>query len=70
MRGVEREISEKLSQDPRVMSLLLFEPRLCTLHELQTIYSLKDFYDFIEIVDVQTELKEEARKQRELNQNK
>lgn len=67
MSRVEREISEKFSQDPRVMTLLLFEPQLCTLHELQTKYSLTDFYDLLEIVDVQRELKEEARKNQDNN---
>jgi len=47
------------------MTLLTFQPQLCTLHELQTVYSLTDFYDLLEIVDVQIELKEEARKKQE-----
>ena len=53
---------DTFSQDSRVMSLLLFEPRLCTLHELQTLYSLKDFYDMLEIVDVQRASKDESRR--------
>jgi len=45
------------------MNLLLFEPKLCSLYELQTIYSLKDFYDMLEIVDVRRELQEEHRRE-------
>jgi hypothetical protein len=52
------------------MSLLLFEPTLCTLQELQDTYSLKDFHDLLEIVDVQRAFKEEAQKQREKENNK
>lgn len=47
------------------MTLLLFQPSLCTLHELQTTYSVEDFYDMLEIVDVQRALQEEARKQQD-----
>lgn len=41
------------------MRLLMHEPRLCTLHELQTIYSLEDMYFMLEMIDVQEALKEE-----------
>jgi len=47
------------------MTLLLFEPSLCSLHELQNTYSLTDFYDMLEIVDVQRALMSESRKQQE-----
>jgi len=47
------------------MNLLLFEPKLCSLYELQTVYSLEDFYDMLEIVDVRRELQEEHRKEQE-----
>ncbi|QDP60438.1 MAG: hypothetical protein GOVbin1096_66 [Prokaryotic dsDNA virus sp.] len=63
-------MSKDFSQDPRVMTLLLFEPKLCTLHELQTIYSIKDFYDMLEIIDVQRAFQEEARiRQQQENNN-
>lgn len=51
------------------MTLLLFEPSLCTLYDLQTKYSITDFYDLLEIVEVQKAFKEEARKQQEANNN-
>lgn len=41
------------------MRVLMYEPRLCTLHELQTVYSLEDFYFFLEMIDAQETLKEE-----------
>jgi len=44
------------------MTLLLFEPRLCSLHELQNTYSLTDFYDMLEIVDVQRAIADESRR--------
>lgn len=57
-----KNLVENFSQDFEVMRVLTFEPRLCTKHELQTIYTLDDFYDFIEIIDAQETLKEEATK--------
>jgi len=47
------------------MTLLLFEPKLCSLHELQNTYSLTDFYDMLEIVDVQRTLQDESRRLQE-----
>jgi hypothetical protein len=44
------------------MTLLLFEPRLCSLYELQNTYSLTDFYDMLEIVDVQRAITDESRR--------
>lgn len=41
------------------MRVLMHEPRLCTLHELQTIYSLEDFYLFLEMIDVQETMRDE-----------
>jgi len=40
----------------------MHEPRLCTLHELQTIYSVEDMYFMLEMIDVQDTLKEEQKK--------
>jgi hypothetical protein len=39
----------------------MYEPRLCTLHELRTVYSLEDMYDMLEMIDVQETLKEEGK---------
>jgi len=52
------------------MSLLLFEPKLCTLHELQTVYSITDFYNMLEIVDVQKTMQDESRRLQELENKK
>ena len=38
--------------------MITYEPPLATKHELSTIYSLKDFYDFLEIIEVNEALKE------------
>lgn len=45
------------------MTVLLFEPRLCTKYELETVYSLDDLYDFLEIIEVKSALEDEAREQ-------
>lgn len=47
------------------MRLLTHEPRLCTLAELKDVYNIDDFYDLLEMVEVQESLKEIA-----ANQNK
>jgi len=52
------------------MSLLLFEPKLCSLHELQHTYSLTDMYDLLEIVEVQRAMKDESYRLQELEKNK
>lgn len=67
-----KTLVENFSQDFEVMRVLTFEPRLCTKHELQTLYTLDDFYDFIEIIDAQETLKEEANKAQQVKaqQNK
>lgn len=57
-----KNLVENFSQDFEVMRVLTFEPRLCTKHELATLYTLDDFYDFIEIIDAQETLKDEANK--------
>jgi hypothetical protein len=41
------------------------EPRLATLHELQTIYSLEDLYDFLEIIEVREAILMEDKAQRD-----
>lgn len=46
-----KRVSEEYSGSLDVMRLLMYEPRLCTLHELYTVYDLDDFYDFIEMID-------------------
>ena len=54
------QIEKEFSQDLELLTVLTFEPRLCTLHELQTVYSLDDLYDFLEIIEVHSALKEEG----------
>lgn len=55
-----QRLSKEFTQDFRVMELLTFEPQLCTLHELKTVYSTKDFYDFLEIVEAHKALAKDA----------
>lgn len=60
-----KRIVEEFSGDFEVMKLLTYEPRLCTLHELKEVYTLDDFHDLLEMIEVQETLKEIAS-----NQNK
>lgn len=60
-----RRIVDEFSGDFEVMKLLTYEPRLCTLAELKDTYTLDDFHDLLEMVEVQETLKEIAS-----NQNK
>lgn len=38
----------------------MHEKRLASLYELQTVYSLEDLYDFLEMIDVESSLVKEA----------
>ena len=57
-----KRLSEQFSQSFEVMRVLTFEPKLCTKYELEHVYTIDDFYDFVEIIDAQETLKEEAEK--------
>lgn len=57
-----KRLSSDFSQSFEVMRVLTFEPRLCTKYELEHLYTIDDFYDFVEIIDAQETLKEEAEK--------
>lgn len=61
-----RRLTNEFSQDFQVMRLLTYEPRLCTKYELEHLYSIDDFYDFIEIMDAQETIIEEANKAQEV----
>jgi len=52
------------------MRVLTFEPRLCTKYELEHLYTLDDFRDFVEIIDAQETLKDEANKAQQAKQQK
>ena len=63
-----QRLTNEFSQDFQVMRLLTYEPRLCTNYELEHLYSIDDFYDFIEIMDAQETIKEEAQKAQQSKQ--
>jgi hypothetical protein len=48
--------------DFEIMTVLLFEPQLCTKHELDSIYDLEDLYDFLEIIEAKNSIEEEIQK--------
>lgn len=45
-------------------------PQLCTLHELQTIYSFDDLLDMHDALDMYDEAMKKANKGQELKENK
>lgn len=48
------------------MRVLKFnEPKLCSLHELRTVYTLNDLYGFVEIIEVHNALMEQAQSENE-----
>jgi len=48
---------DTFSQDWRIFRVLTFnEPRLATKYELDTIYTVSDLYDFLEIIDAKQAL--------------
>lgn len=65
-----RKLTDEFSQSFEVMRVLTFEPRLCTKYELEHLYTLDDFYDFVEIIDAQDTLKDEATKAQQAKQQK
>lgn len=65
-----KRLTNEFSQDFDVLRLLMHEPKLCTMHELQTVYTLDDFYNFLEMIDAQETLRDEADKKRQADRNK
>ena len=63
-----QRLTNEFSQDFQVMRLLTYEPRLCTIYELEHLYSIDAFYDFIEIMDAQETIIEEAQKAQQSKQ--
>lgn len=60
------ELSEKFTQDFLILSVVTSELRLASLHELQTIYSVADLYDILEMMDAHATMLEYQRRQEEL----
>jgi len=48
--------------DVRILNLLSAEEKLCSYYELQTVYSLPDFYDMLEMLDVNAALRDDSRR--------
>ena len=61
-RRLYKEIEEKFTVDVRILNLLSAEEKLCSYYELQTVYSVPDFYDMLEMLDVNTALREDSRR--------
>lgn len=55
-----KRIQDEFSGDFNVMRLIMHEPQICTYHELKEVYTLEDFYDMLEMVDVQQALQDDA----------
>jgi hypothetical protein len=65
---VQSELEKSFSQDFEVMTVLTAEPRLCTLHELETIYSVEHLYDFLEIIEAKSAVEEDFHKREQVKQ--
>lgn len=65
-----RRLSEEFSGDFNVLRLIMHEPKICTYHELATVYSIDEFYDLLEYVEAQQVLREEAQKKAEVQNKK
>lgn len=61
---------DEFSQDFEILTILTSELKLATLNELQTIYTVSDAYDLLEIIDVQQTLMSEEQKKNEQIQKK
>jgi len=58
-KETERVLKE-FSGDWDVMRLLMHESKLCTLWELEEKYTLDQFYDMLEMIDVQDALRDDS----------
>jgi len=63
-----KEIEDKFTIDIRILNLLSAEEKYCTYHELQTVYSVPDFYDMLEMMDVNAALREDSRRRSQKEQ--
>ena len=57
-----KEIEDKFTIDVRILNLLSAEEKYCTYNELHTVYSVPDFYDMLEMMDVNAALREDSRR--------
>lgn len=60
------KLIEEFSQNFEVMRVLTYEPKLCTKYELEHLYTIDDFQDFLEIIEAQETLAEEAERVQKL----
>lgn len=63
MSLLHQKINKEFSQDMEIMTVLMFEPKLCDKHQLETIYNTSDLYDFLEIIEVKNALEFDRNKQ-------
>lgn len=58
-----KKMADEFSGDWQMYRLLTHSPQLCTLKELKTDYSLKEYYDFLEMIEVKESIRIEGEKQ-------
>ena len=56
-------MSEEFTGDWQMYRLLTSSPQRCTLKELKTDYSVKEYYDFLEMIEVKESIRIEGEKQ-------
>ncbi len=60
--NLQKKINDTLSLDMEIVTIVTQENPLATLNELDTIYSLADIYDMLEIIALQAAIREEQTK--------
>jgi len=60
-------LSDEFSQDSDVLRILTAELKLASLIELQTVYSVEDLYDMIEILEATAAIDEYNRREADSN---
>lgn len=59
---LQKKINDTLSLDMEIVTIVTQENPLATLNELDTVYSLADIYDMLEIIALQAAIREEQTK--------
>lgn len=60
-----KKIEKEFQGNSDILFLLSCEERWCTYHELQTVYSTEDFYDLLEMANVNAALQADAHKRQQ-----
>lgn len=62
---LNKRIEKEFTQDMEIVTVIASEHPLATLHELDTVYSLSDLYDFLEIIAMQSAVRADMDKNKD-----